>query len=115
MYADDMVFYSQEFVKVQNALYKLAEWTSENNIHVNIDKTKAIKFRRGGHLRKDDIFLYKNNKIEFTNNYNYLGITLSTKLSIHEASGREIPGSNQETLINQKFAEALAKNMYASV
>ena len=48
---------------------------------VNVEKTKAGKFRNRGRLSADDDLIYKNMVIEIVPEFWYLVITFSTKLS----------------------------------
>jgi hypothetical protein len=83
-YADDLVFYSESADDVREALIVLENWCAENRVDLNTDKTKIMKFRRGGALRNTDRFQYNGTRIEMVNSYSYLGITLQTTLSFNE-------------------------------
>ena len=50
-------------------------------MEVNLDKTKIIVFRKGGHLSRFENWHYNHIPIEVVNTYNYLGITFSTRMS----------------------------------
>ena len=55
----------------------LSAYTEENNMSVNIDKTKAMIFNKTGKLMKRN-FVYKKSKIETVKEYKYLGFFDST-------------------------------------
>ena len=55
-------------------------------LEVNLDKTKIIVFRKGGFLGKNEKWFYNNQPVEVVNEYNYLGITFTTKMSFINAS-----------------------------
>ena len=76
MYADDLIFFSRQLTKIQDAMDRLSKWTDENGLHINEKKTKIMKFRRGGKLKSTDILTYKGTTIDFTNEIEYLGLTL---------------------------------------
>ena len=76
MYADDLLFFSKDLTTIQKALDKLATWTTDNGLDINEKKTHIMKFRRGGRLKASDKVTYKGTTIEFTNEIEYLGLTL---------------------------------------
>ena len=44
---------------------------TDNKLAVNVGKTKSVKFRRGGPLRKSDVLYYEGRKIKFVPNFTY--------------------------------------------
>ena len=56
-------------------------YCEDNLMSVNVEKTKAVKFRNGERLNADDDLIYKNMEIEFVSEFYHLSITFSTKLS----------------------------------
>ena len=80
MFADDLVIYSKNRQQVQRALDVLADWCRQNKITVNKSKTLAMKFRKGGRLCSDDILNFDGERLAFTNEYTYLGVTLQTTM-----------------------------------
>ena len=83
-YADDTQVGSGDRVGIQVALKILGDWCNRNKIHVNVDKTKVVKFRNGGRLHREDVFEYQGQQIQVVSSYEYLGITLQTKLTFTE-------------------------------
>lgn len=77
-YADDLVMYSRNIKAVRRALVALHKYCLEFKLEVNVKKTKAVKFRRGGRLKLTDVLKYNKKKIEFVNSYEYLGVTVQT-------------------------------------
>jgi hypothetical protein len=75
-YADDLVLFSENFEAVQRALDVLAKYCGDFKIEVNVEKTKVVKFRRGGRLKRTDVLLYMGEALEFVNCYEYLGVLL---------------------------------------
>ena len=80
-YADDLAIGSHNRENLVLAMSKLEEYCKLNFMAVNVGKTKVVKFRKGGKLMQDDVLFYKNEKIEFVNSFEYLGIILSSKLT----------------------------------
>ena len=76
LYADDVVILSRNKLALQTSLDKLHDWAHRNELEVNTSKTKVMKFRRGGNVNKEDTFKYGNARLELTNCYKYLGVTL---------------------------------------
>ena len=81
-YADDAVIGSTVIDKVQNALDVLSVYGTGNDLEVNVDKTKYMKFRNGGSLGRCERLTYNNTPLEYVSNFTYLGIVLSTTFTI---------------------------------
>jgi len=78
MYADDVALTSRDLGRLQLALSDVAEWAEPYNLRINVDKTKAQKFRRGGRLGRSDVLKLGSNNVDFVASFTYLGVTLST-------------------------------------
>ena len=78
MFADDLVFYADNIDTVKKGLILLESYCSSFLLKVNIAKTKVIKFRKGGKLSAHDVLYYNNEKLEFVNQYEYLGVLLQS-------------------------------------
>ena len=76
MFADDLVFYSVSKDEVQNSLNALSRYCLQNNLQVNLTKTKAMKFRKGGMILKTDDLYFNNKAVEYCDSYEYLGLTV---------------------------------------
>jgi len=50
-YADDLVLYGESRYHLQQALATLRAYVRENELEINVGKTKAMKFRRGGRCK----------------------------------------------------------------
>ena len=55
LYADDLAICTGDLVHLQEAMNRLHTYCMDNKLAVNVGKTKTVKFRRGGPLRKSDI------------------------------------------------------------
>ena len=69
IWADDLIMFSESEEGLNDLLKELSAYTEENNMSVNIDKTKAMIFNKTGKFMKRN-FLYKNSKIETVREYN---------------------------------------------
>ena len=59
IWADDLVMFSESEEGLNDLLKDLSAYTEENNMSVNIDKTKAMIFNKTGkHMKRN--FVYKN-------------------------------------------------------
>ena len=52
LYADDLAICARDLVHLQEAMNRLHTYCTDNKLAVNVGKTKTVKFRRGGPLRK---------------------------------------------------------------
>lgn len=66
-------------VDLRKSLQAFHEHANEYKLEVNLDKTKLIIFRKGGHhrLKKLTSFSCGVAQVEIVNQYNYLGIIFS--------------------------------------
>ena len=71
-----MILLSERREPLQEAINKLQEWSQENDLIINRDKTKAMKFRKGGTLKNTYLFTCGEQALEIVKNYQYLRITL---------------------------------------
>ena len=55
-YADDLVLGNHTQCQLQQSLNYLNTYCSRNYLKINVNKTKCITFRRGGHLTVDEKF-----------------------------------------------------------
>jgi len=80
LYADDMVLYCRARTDLQSCLHTVQELSASNGLTINVEKTKAMKFRRGGRPSRFDRLRVNGQQIEFVNFFCYLGVTLSFTL-----------------------------------
>ena len=78
MYADDMAILSKNREELQEAMENIRKWALENSMEINSTKTKAMKFRRGGRVAKNDHFKCGETALEIVPSFKYLGVTLQT-------------------------------------
>ena len=70
---------------LQNQLNVLARASAKIGLKVNLDKTKVMVFRNGGHLAVHEKRFIHGQRLEVVGSYVYLGYTLTTKLSVSNA------------------------------
>lgn len=85
IFADDVVLLSTTSVGLQRQIDNLYEASERLGLHINIDKTKVMVFRRGGFLGKCERWSLGGRDLEVVNQYKYLGFVFTTKLSITSA------------------------------
>jgi hypothetical protein len=81
MFADDIVLLSSTPTGLQNQISSLEVASKSLGLTVNMNKTKIMVFRKGGHIASKEKWWYDGNVIEIVNSYKYLGYVLTTKLS----------------------------------
>ena len=79
---DDLVLLSDSAVGLQNQLNVLKFESDRIGLEVNLDKTNVMVFRKGGHLSVTEKWWFGNEQLKVTNQYKYLGIVFTTKLSL---------------------------------
>ena len=73
LFADDMVILGNSPDEINRSLTLLSDYCTKWGLDVNIDKTKVVVFRKRGRLKHDELFMYKDQRLEIVNNFNYLG------------------------------------------
>ena len=77
LYADDAVIYSRSRSYLQKALKTL--YSTLNGLKINVNKTKMMKFGRGGPPASKDIFSIDGQRIEQVNHFCYLGFQIDRR------------------------------------
>ena len=80
LYADDLVILGDHIGRVQTLLSKLNEFCFKWGFAINLAKTKAMVFRRGGVIKQNEHFYVNGQIIENVRHYKYLGVLLSAIL-----------------------------------
>lgn len=81
LFADDVALVSFTPVGLQNQLNVLSEVSNRIGLKVNLDKTKIMVFRKGGHLGKYERWFMNGDRLAIVNSYTYLGYTFTTKVT----------------------------------
>lgn len=78
-YADDLTILAETKIEMNKILKALYEYCQLNKLEINLEKTKIVIFRKGGHAQNKKItpFMYGNSVVEIVKNYTYLGIPFS--------------------------------------
>lgn len=79
-FADDIALLADSVSSMQKILKALYKYCKMNHLSINIDKTKIVIFRKGGHSHDKKISPFKygdEGNIEVVSNYVYLGIMFS--------------------------------------
>ena len=99
-YADYLVLASHSQCQLQT-LNNLNTYCSRNYLKINVNKTKCIKFRRGGRLAVDEKVYISKREVEFTNIFCYLGVFFSSTLS---------PSHHLKHLMNKAYQSVASIN-----
>ena len=65
-------------MSLQGLLFTLEEYCKINQLTLNIEKTKTVVFRKGGPIALTEKWFFNNQLLDNVNNYNYLGLNIST-------------------------------------
>ena len=76
LYADDLALIADTEEDLQKLLDALSKWCKDNEMSINIDKTKVVHFRNPAESRTAFSFSCGNQTIDVTNSYRYLGLTI---------------------------------------
>ena len=86
LYADDIVIFSDSPEGLKKSLDTLFECCHKWKLTVNIDKSKAMIFRKGGRISDDLSFTYYGDmETEIVSKYTYLGIVFTSGGSFNVA------------------------------
>ena len=69
LYADDIALMSDTVIGLQNQLNNLEKSTSAVGLQVNIEKTKVLVFRNGGHLANHEKWYLGSRRLETVSEY----------------------------------------------
>ncbi|XP_059225005.1 uncharacterized protein LOC131997701 [Stomoxys calcitrans] len=81
LYADDIVILADDIEVFRKMIWNLENYCSRWNMVVNLQKSKIMVFRNGGRLSSRERWKYLNEEIEVVNEYCYLGVLLTPKMS----------------------------------
>jgi len=80
LFADDMVLLSDTPTGLQKQSSVLECTSGELGLSVNIDKTRVMVCRLGGHLARNEKWFFSGKQIHVVKQYEYLDFTFSSKL-----------------------------------
>lgn len=81
LYADDIVIFGDDIVVLQHMIWKLETYCKQWKMVVNLEKSKIMIFLNGGRVGRNEEWKYMNQNIEILNEYCYLGVMLTSKMS----------------------------------
>lgn len=93
-YADDTALLASTRGQAQKTLDALKRYCDSNELIINVNKTKIMVFRKGGRLSKAIKFFLQGQAIEIVNEFNYLGVILSTSGLFRAAANNAIRKAN---------------------
>ena len=88
LFADDVAFQcsgstlEDVTLKLTNFINSLSQWLAMNRLTPNVSKTKLMLFSHVN-INPPDIF-FNNVKLEYVNNFKYLGMLLDNKLTFYQ-------------------------------
>ena len=85
LFADDIALFSDTVIGLQNQIDNLHLASTRLGLEVNLQKTKVIIFRKGGHIAAHERWFIAGNMLEIVNEYKYLGYNFTTKMSSNNA------------------------------
>ena len=84
IWADDIITLSETEEGLNNILNSLAKYYEENDLVVNLDKTKCMIFNKSGKLIRRN-FYFNGIKLETVSSFKYLGLVLIPSGEIKKA------------------------------
>lgn len=107
MYADDIVILADDIVTMQQMINQLERYCEMWNLQVNLSKSEIMIFRKGGRIARRERWTFNGEPVRITNEYTYLGVTLSPKMSFKKhVEKRNLSAKNS---INATWNDFLAK------
>jgi hypothetical protein len=81
LFADDLTLLAVTITGLQNQLNVLRESATRLGLVVNMEKSQIIVFRKGGFLAAKEKWYFGIDELKVVNQYKYLGLIFSSKLS----------------------------------
>ena len=103
-YADDLVIFSDDPIKLQNLLDYVNSWCHKWRMEINVDKTKVVQFRDKKQNPTDTLFKINGRILEQVSSYKYLGVIMQENLDY----------SMHITTLSNAAKRALGKVIYKS-
>lgn len=75
-YADDLVVVAEEEDQMRSMIERLETYLDEKNLVLNAEKSKVMRFRRGGGRESRKNWWWKGRRIEEVKEYRYLGYVM---------------------------------------
>ena len=84
MFADDVAFVSDTIVGLQRQLNILETFCRTYSLTVNVQKTKVVVFKKGGHISQREKWFYNGTQLETVNQFCYVGVCFTNRLSLYK-------------------------------
>lgn len=85
LFADDIVILATNFDNLNEKIKLVKKFFDDNDLTLNLDKTKVVMFRTGRHkITKPDIMWDDDRSIEIVNTYTYLGVPFYENLDYNK-------------------------------
>ena len=84
IWADDLLLLSDSEKGLNNVLMKLEDYCKQNEIEVNLEKTKCMIFNKTGRLLRK-LFWFGNKRLETVREYKYLGFLITPSLNLNSS------------------------------
>ena len=97
LFADDLALLSSTVKGLQNQL-NLPKSSRRLGLKVNIDNTKIMVFRKGGHLSSRENWYLGEQKFETVGKYKYRGFNYSTMLSYDRGTEDFVSRAKKSTI-----------------
>ena len=121
LYADDIVLLSETENDLQLLLKIVNVWCSKWRLEVNLLKTNVMHVRKNHCQRSKFTFIFENKKVEYCDEYKYLGVTINENLNFEkttailcESAGRALGGIVTKMIKNGGFPLKVYKTLYDS-
>ncbi len=76
-FADDLGIISDNLLGMGKMIKNTENYVKVNGLTINLDKSMMMVCRKGGRLKDNEKFWFNNTPIKITNNYKYLGVTIT--------------------------------------
>ena len=104
LYADDIVLVADNINIMQKMINNLENYCTQWNMEVNLAKSEMLVFRRGGRLARQENWKYKGQQVRIVNEYCYLGVIFTPKLSfVKHLERRNVQAKNSINSTWQHF------------
>ena len=72
-YADDMVVMAEREEEIESMIRRMEKYMEKKRLEVNVEKTKVIRFRKGGGRERVMEWRWKGRRVEEVKEFKYLG------------------------------------------
>ena len=111
LWANDIVIFSESRLGLQSQIDKLYDYSQDNLLPVNINKTKCICFNKHGRVCRSNL-LFNGIILDDVNQYMYLGFVVKSNGNFHTALQNLAERASKAFY---KIRSALGKEMYRNV